>query len=113
MVELEKNPLGPFEVAGIGGVQFAAPIIAEAKRLNLAFEDGDVFFGRRAGVLPGADGILLGGKSEGVPTHGMEDIEAAGAAVAGENVRRGITFGMADVQARAGRVREHVKNLNV
>ena len=33
IVELEENPLGPFEIAGVGRVDFAAPIVAETEGL--------------------------------------------------------------------------------
>jgi hypothetical protein len=111
MVKLEKDPLGPSEIAGVGGVDLARPIVAEAERFDLAAERGDVPLGRLARVLAGLDGVLFGGQAEGVPAHGMQDMIPLGAAISGEDVGGGVTFGMADVQARAGRVGEHVEDV--
>ena len=63
------------------------------------------------GVLAGLDGVLLGGQAEGVPAHGVEDVEAAHALVAGEDVGGGVALRMADVQARAAGVGEHVEDV--
>ena len=48
---------------------------------------------------PRLDGVLFGGKAEGVVAHGMQDIEALHALVAGKNIRCDIAQGMAYVQA--------------
>ena len=63
------------------------------------------------GMLAGLDGVLLGGQAEGVPAHRMQHVEAAGAAVAGEDVRGGVTLRMPDVQARAAGIGEHVQDV--
>jgi hypothetical protein len=62
-------------------------------------------------VLAGANRVLLGRQTESVPAHGTQDIEAEGAAVAGEDVGSGVTFRMADMQAGAGRIRKHVQEI--
>src|SRR5579862_3809297 len=104
IVELGKNPLGPAKIFGVGGVDFARPIVAETKGFDLAFEGGDVGLGGLARILASADGVLLGGKAKGVPAHRVEDIETARATVTGEDVSGSITLGMADVKAGAGGV---------
>ena len=109
IVELEKNPLRPFKIAGGGGVDLAAPIVAETEGFNLPLENGDVGLRRFARMLAGADGVLLGGQAEGVPAHGVEDVATAGALVTGEDVGGGVALRMADVQPGAGRVGEHVE----
>src|SRR5258708_4706344 len=111
VVELEENPLRPLEIIGVGRGEFARPVVAEAERLNLALERGDVFLGRLARMLAGLDGVLLGGQTERVPAHRMQDVETLRAFVAGENVGGGVTFGMPDVQARAARIRKHVEDI--
>ncbi len=64
-----------------------------------------------ARMRAGLDGILLGGQAEGIPAHGMQDIEAAHALVAREDIGGGVALGMADVQAGAGRIGEHVEDV--
>src|ERR1035441_9027818 len=59
----------------------------------------------------GVDGVLLGGEAERVPAHRMKHVAAAHALEAAVNVRRGIAFGMADMQARAAGVGEHVEHV--
>ena len=95
----------------ISGVDFARPVVAETERLDLAFERGDVLLRGFARMLSGPDGVLFGGQTEGVPTHRMKHVVAERAAVTREDVRGGVAFRMADVQARAGRVGEHVEDV--
>ena len=62
-------------------------------------------------MLAGLHGVLLGGQAEGVPAHRMQHVQTLGAFVARENIRGGVTLRMADVQARAGRIRKHVEDV--
>ena len=64
-------------------------------------------------MLPGLDGVLLGRQAEGVPAHRVQDVVAERAAVTGQNVRGGVAFRMPDVQPRAGRVGEHVEDVEL
>ena len=111
VVELHENPLRPFEIAGIGRVHLALPVVAEADALELLLEIGDVRLGRRARVLAGLDGVLLRRQAERVPAHRVQHIEAAHFLVAPDDVRRRVALGMADVQPRAARVGEHVEHV--
>ena len=65
-------------------------------------------FGRVGARL---DGILLGRKSECVPAHRVEDVKALAALVPADDVGCSVSFGVPNVQARAGRVREHVETV--
>src|SRR5439155_1105716 len=42
IVKLEKNPLRPFEIVRVGGVDLTCPIVAEPERLDLTLESGDI-----------------------------------------------------------------------
>ena len=66
-----------------------------------------------ARVLAGLDGVLFGGQAEGVPAHGVEHMEALRAFVAGEDVGGGVALRMADMQAGARRVGEHVEDVEL
>ncbi len=110
---MEEDPLGPLEVAGVGGVDLAGPVVAEAEFLDLAFEVGDVGGGVFPRVLAGLDGVLFGGQAEGVPAHRVQDVVALGAMIAGDDVGRGVTLGMTDVQTGPGRVGEHVERVEL
>ena len=65
------------------------------------------------GMGVGLDGVLLGGQAEGVPAHRVQDVESAHPLVAADDVGGGVALGMADVQAGAARVREHVEDVEL
>ena len=111
IVQLEENPLGPFEIIGVGRGQFAGPVVAEAEAFDLAGEGGDVGLGGDARMLAGFDGVLFRRQTEGIPAHRMQHVEAAGPAVARQDVRGGVAFRMTDMQARAAGIRKHVEDV--
>ena len=73
-----------------------------------AYAIGDVLFGGNARMLAGLHGILLGRQAEGVVAHGVQHVLALHAVVAADHVGGEVAQRVADVQALAGRVREHV-----
>ena len=54
------------------------------------------------------DGVLLGGQAKGVEAHGVQDVVAAHAFVAGDDVGGDVAQRVADVQPDARGVGEHV-----
>ena len=110
-VKLEENPLRPADVFGIGGGDFAVPIVAEAERFQLAAKRLDIRGGGDRRMLAGLDRVLLGGQAERVIAHRMQDVEAVHPLVAADDVGGGVAFRMADVQARAAGVGEHVEHV--
>ena len=111
LVELAEDPLGPAHVAGVGGVDLPGPVVIGAERGQLALEGLDVAPGRLARVGARLDRILLGRQPEGVPAHRVQDAEAAHPLVAGDDVGRDVALGVADVEPRTRRVREHVEHV--
>ena len=109
-VQLQEDPLGPADVSGIGGGDLAVPVVAEAERLQLALEGRDVGDGGDRRVLAGLDRVLLRGQAERVPAHRVEDVVALAALGAADDVGGGVAFGVADVEAGTGGVREHVED---
>ena len=112
-VELHEDPLGPLEVVRIGGVDLAIPVIAEAERLDLAAEVVDVLLRGHRRMGSGLDGVLFRGQSERVPPHRMKHVEIAHPLVAAEDVGRGVSLGMADVQPRPGGIGEHIQRVEL
>ena len=55
-----ENPLRPFEISRIGGVDFAIPVVAEAEGFDLFTEVVDVFLGGDRRMGSGVDGVLFG-----------------------------------------------------
>src|SRR5439155_10452834 len=111
IVKLEKNPLRPFEIVRVGGVDLTCPIVAEPERLDLTLESGDILLRGLARVLAGLDGVLLGGQTKRVPAHRMEHVKTLGALVSRQNVRGGVAFGMPNMQPGPRRIREHVEDV--
>ena len=58
------------------------------------------------GVDVVVDGVVLRGQAEGVPADGEEHVVALHAALAGDDVHRGVAARMADVQPCAGGIGE-------
>ena len=110
-IEFGEYPLRPFVVAWIRGVYFAIPVEGEAKHLQLLLERGDVFGGGDGGMRSRFDGVLFGGQAEGVPSHRVQDVVAVHAFETAPDIRRRIAFRMADMQAGAGGIGEHVENV--
>jgi hypothetical protein len=111
VVELQEDPLRPFEIFRIGRIDFTIPVIAESQHLDLATKSGDILGRGLARMRARLDGVLLGREPESVPAHGVHDVEATHALVTGENIGRGVAFGMADVQAGSAGVREHIEDV--
>ena len=77
----------------------------------MAPERGDVLPRLDRRVRVRADRVLLRGQAEGVPAHRVEHVEALHARVARDDVGRRVALGVAHVEARARRVREHVEDV--
>ena len=109
--EFQEDPLGPFVIARIRGVDLPIPIDGESDALDLTTEIIDVCLGRFRWMGSRLDCILLGRKTECIPTHRVQDVETAGLPVTGQDVRGDVALGMPDVQAGARRVGEHVQGI--
>ncbi len=113
VVDLEKDPLRPLVVVGIGRIDLAVPVVREAERLDLAAEGVDVGLGGDPGVRIGLDRVLLGGQAEGVPAHRVQHVEPAHSLVAAQDVGGRVALGMADVQARPAGIGKHVEDVEL
>ena len=104
--QLKENPLRPAVVGRIGGVDLAGIVEGEADFLQLLTEVVDVLLRHNGGVNLVLDGVVLRRQTEGVPADGEKDIAALHAALAGDDVHRGIGARMPDVQPLSRRIRE-------
>ncbi len=111
--EHQEDELRPAEVGHVGRGQLAVPVIAEAQHLQLPAEGVDVALGRGSRMGAGLLGVLLGGQPEGVPAHGVHDAVAPVAAVAADDIGGGVAFRVADVQAGAAGIGEHVQDVHL
>ena len=112
-VELGEDPLGPFHVLGIGGVDLAGPVVAEPQAPELAPVVVDVLLGGLTGMGPRLDGVLLGGQAEGVPAHRVQHVETAHSLVARDGVGADVALRVPDVESLTGRVGEHVEHVEL
>ena len=104
--EVEKHLLFVFVVFRLAGRQLAAPVERQAHGFKLVAHDGDVFarpFRRMDLVLEGG---VLRRQAEGIPAHGVQDIETLRALIARDDVAHGVVPDMAHMDP-AGRVGEH------
>ena len=105
---LQEDPLGPAVVADVGGGDGPALVVAEPEPVELAGHVGDVGLGVGPGVLAGLAGVFLGREPEGVEAHGVQHVEPGHPLEPGVDVGGDVAEGMADVQPRTRRIREHV-----
>ena len=59
----------------------------------------------------GLHGVLFRRQAKGIPADRVQDIEAPGALVAGDDVGGGVALRMADVQTRAGGIGKHIQHV--
>ena len=111
VVHLEERPLRPLVIGRVAGADFALPVEREADLVQLLAVAGDVALGGDGGVLARLDGVLLGGETERVVAHGVQDVEALEPLVARIDVRGDVPQRMPHVQACPRGVGEHVEDV--
>ncbi len=111
--ELQKDPLRPLDVLGIGGVDLAIPVVGKADGVDLAAEVGDGLLGGHTRVDAGLDGVVLGRQTKGVPAHGVQNVPALHALPACDDVGGGVTLAVSDVQPRARGIGKHVQGVEL
>ncbi len=110
-VHFEERPLRPLVVGRVAGAHLAVPVERKTDFVELLAVAGDVALGRDGGVLPGLDGVLLGGQAECVVTHGVQHVESLEPLVARIDVRGDVAQRMADVEPGPRGVGEHVEDV--
>src|SRR5687767_21676 len=110
-VNLQKNPLSPTVITGVGRIDLPAPIVTETEGFDLPFKRGDVLLGCLPRMLAGADGVLLSWQAKGIPAHWVEHVAASRPMVARQNIRGGVALRMPDMEAGARGVGEHVEDV--
>ena len=101
-----EQPLLPAVVLRPAGGELAAPVVGEPELTELRLHVLDVLVGPARGRHPVLHGRVLGGQSERVPSHGLEDVAPAHALVPADHVADGVVAHVPHVQLPA-RVREH------
>ena len=104
--QLEKVPLRPAVVGGIGGDRLALPVPHRPHAAELGAHARDVGVGPLLGVDVAGDGSVFRRQAEGVEADRVHHVVAVHAQVAGARVGRRHRVPMADVQV-AGRIGQH------
>ena len=108
--ELQKDPLAPAVVLRIARHHFAIPVVGKAHAGEALLLGLDVLVGPDGRMAVMLDGGVLRGQAEGVPTHGMQHVEALHLGVAGHHVAIGVVARMPHVHV-AGGIREHLQDI--
>ena len=111
--DLQEDPLGPPVERRVDGGHRPARVVGQADAAQLLGDDGDVRLGGDPRVGARLHGVLLGGQAEGVVAEGVEHVAAGHPVVAGEHVGADVAERVADVEAGARRVREHVEHVEL
>src|SRR5882762_1282657 len=106
----QKKPLIPTIVLRIAGGDFAAPVVAETEATENALKFVNVVAspGERMSVV--LDGGVFCGQAESVPTHRVQDVEAAHALYASHHVADSVIAHVAHVHG-AGGVGQHLEGV--
>ena len=102
LIELQKDPLGPLVVVGIGGIHLPRPVEGKAQGFQLLLEMRHILLRDNPGMNVILDGVILRGQTEGVPAHGVEDVDPFQAFLPRHDVQGGIGAGMPHVQTLSG-----------
>ena len=95
--EFQENPLSPFVIAWVRCVDLTVPVDGETDAFDLTTEIIGVRLSRFRWMGSCLDRVLLGRKSEGIPAHGVQNIETTCFTITGKDVR-GSALGMPDMQ---------------
>ena len=96
--QFQEDPLRPTHIPRFCRRQLPVPVVGEAQPLHLRAKSLDVALRGDGRMHACADRIALGWQAVSVPPHGVQDIEAAHALVARDDVGRRVSLGMADMQ---------------
>ena len=97
-------------IGGIAGRDLARPVEREAERFELRLHRRDIGVGPFGRMALARHGGVLGGKAEGVPAHGMQNVESPRAHEAGDDVAHRIIAHMPHVDAPR-RIGEHLQHI--
>ena len=106
LVELKEDPLRPLIVAGIGGVDLAVPIKAEAQHLELLTEMIDVSLSDNSRMNVVLNGEVFSGQAESIPADGEQHVIALQALFAADDIHGRVRARMTDVQSGSRRIGE-------
>jgi hypothetical protein len=105
---LDEDELLPLVIGRVTRGELPIPVVGDAQLLELRAHVVDVLVGPDGRMDAVLDGGVLGGKTEGVPAHRMQHVEAAHPLVPGQEISDRIHADMAHMDAPR-RVRKHLE----
>ena len=108
--EPQEHALFMLIVVRRAGSQLAVPVIGQPHAAQLCPHGGDVLDGPFAWMDAALHRGVFSRKAEGVPSHGMKNIEAAGPPVTRDNVAKRIVADMSHMNP-PGRVGKHFQDI--
>ncbi|MPM52806.1 hypothetical protein SDC9_99569 [bioreactor metagenome] len=85
-----KSPLRPLVIFRVTGAYFAVPIERESYFIKLFSVSVDVVDGCDSRMLTGLYGVLFGGQTVSIVSHGIENVEALQSFVTSVNIRSNV-----------------------
>src|SRR5699024_4387950 len=113
IVQLDENPLRPFEIIRVCRIDFTIPVIAETELFYLSAEIINILFIEFTDVISCINRILLCRQSESVPSHRMKDVITLHAFHTRHYVCRRVTFRVSNVKSGTGWIREHIQRVKL
>ena len=104
LVQLEEDPLSPFIIIRVGGIDLTVPVKRKSQRFQLRFETSDVIPGDDLRMNMVLHRKVLSRQTERVPSHCIQDIVPFQTAFSRDDIQRGIAAGMTDMQTGARRI---------
>ena len=109
----QEEPLRPAVVLGGGGIDFARPVVGASDQLQLSLEVSGVARNGLLGMQPLEQGVVLGRQAEGVPAHRVQHVVTGHPLVAADHVAGNVVVQMADGEAVARRIGEHLEHVEL
>ncbi len=106
LIQLQKNPLRPLVVVGVGGVHLPGIVKGKTQALQLLPEVGDILprhLGRGHMVF---DGVVLSRQAKGIPADGVEHVVALHPPLPGDDVKGGVAARVPHMKPGSGGIGE-------
>ena len=97
--ELEEDPLRPFIILGIRGIDLAVPVEGIAKGMQLILKPCHVILGHDPGMNVILNCIVFRRQTKGIPAHGIQHVIALHSSLSCNDVQRRIWSGMTYVKS--------------
>ena len=106
-VKLQEAPLGPAIIFWIGGINFAIPVNRVAEALSLFAEVGNIRGGCGLRGNAGFNRVVFRRQAKSIIAKRSQDVQTLLSVEPRKDINNGEVADVADMEAGAGRIREH------